>query len=260
MFPLLIGCFLTAFLFAMIYILRYNISMIRKLVVSFIVFIACHTFCYAETQDSTQVYTNIKIQQYIDNVAFNILNANRIDKRMVFVYDEQIQKTIILTDKTITRRQIFVYKNQINHIADEDELAAMLSREIVKGTLSYDGFAHGFVTSAQMKFAPKKYELFFDKRAVDLMVKAGYNPVAMIVYLNKLGEQKRFSFVLTNNTVSKRMAEIYEYIYFKYPQYLANNAYLENKFYQNFLLTSENNRRLLQEKVSTNSQKRLKYE
>ena len=232
--------------------------MIKKLVIFTI--LACTIFIPDCKAADTQIYDNLKIQHYIDNVAFNILNANRIDKRMVFTYNEQDQKTISLSDKTITRRQIVVYKNKINHISDENELAAFLSREIVKGTLSYDGFARGFVTSAQMKCAPKKYELFFDKRAVDLMVKAGYNPVAMIVFLNKLGEQKRFSFFLTNNTVSKRMAEIYEYIYFKYPEYLANNIYLTNKYYQNFLLTSEKNRRMLQEKIMTSSQKRLKYE
>lgn len=245
-------------LFAKYFVFEYNNFMIKKLVIFTI--LACTIFIPDCKAADTQIYDNLKIQHYIDNVAFNILNANRIDKRMVFTYNEQDQKTISLSDKTITRRQIVVYKNKINHISDENELAAFLSREIVKGTLSYDGFARGFVTSAQMKCAPKKYELFFDKRAVDLMVKAGYNPVAMIVFLNKLGEQKRFSFFLTNNTVSKRMAEIYEYIYFKYPEYLANNIYLTNKYYQNFLLTSEKNRRMLQEKIMTSSQKRLKYE
>lgn len=213
-----------------------------------------------ETPTEDNIWNNIRVQRYIDNVAFNILNSNRIDKRMVFTYNDTTQKTIMLTDKTITRRQIMLYKNQINHISDEDELAAFLSREIVKGVFSYDGFARGLVTATQMKAAPKKYELFFDKRAVDFMVKAGYNPIAMIIYLNKLGDQKRFSFVLTNNKISTRMANVYEYIYFKYPEYLANNEYINNKFYQNFLLTSENNRRKLQEKVETNSQKRLKYE
>ena len=229
--------------------MQYNYHMMRKLVLFLIVF--CFTFpAFAAGNSDAQdidIWKNMRIQRYIDDVGFNILNANRIDKRMVFTYNEQSQ-------------QIVIYKNQINHIADQNELAAMLAREIVKGTLSYDGFARGFVTSAQMKFAPKKYELFFDKRAVDLMVTAGYDPVAMIIFLNKLGEQKRFSFVLTNNTVSKRMAEVYEYIYTKYPQFLANNSYLDNKYYQNFLLTSENNRRMLQEKVRTYSQKRLKYE
>ncbi len=203
---------------------------------------------------------NMGIQHRVDDVGFNILNANRIDKRMVFRYDETEQKKIMLTDSTLTRRQIVLYKNQINYIRDENELAAFLAREIVKGTLSYDGGVRGWVSAAQMKMAPKKYEMLYDKRAVDLMVNAGYHPVAMIVLLNKTGEQKRFNFILTNNTVSKRLAEVYEYITVKYPDALENNIYLQNEFYQNFLLTSENNRKMLEEKLRTGSKERLKYE
>ena len=51
-----------------------------------------------------------------------------------------------------------------------------------------------------------------------------------------------------------------EYIYTKYPYYLANNTYINNEFYQRFLLTSQNNRRLLQEKIKNNSKENLKYE
>ena len=62
------------------------------------------------------------------------------------------------------------------------------------------------------------------------------------------------------NLASKRLAIIYEYIYTKYPYFLANNAYIENEHYQNFLLSSQENRRMLQEKIKTGSKKELKYE
>lgn len=71
---------------------------------------------------------NMRIQRMVDDVGFNILNANRIDKRMVFRYDEAEQKKIMLTDTTLTRRQIVLYKNQINYIRDDNELAAFLAR------------------------------------------------------------------------------------------------------------------------------------
>lgn len=214
----------------------------------------------AEAPIFNELATNITIQNKVNSVAFKILNANKIDKRMIFTYSEKEQKNLMLSDETLTRRNVVLYKNQIEHITDENELAAFLSRQIVKGTLSYDGPMRGWISAAQMKMAPKKYELLFDKRGVDLMVNSGYNPVAMIVYLNKTGEQKRFAVWFAGNKVSKRLAEIYECIYVKYPQYLANNDYLTNQYYQNFLLTSEKNRQMFQEKINTNSTKRLKYE
>jgi len=206
------------------------------------------------------VSAKVKIQNQIDSVGFELLTANKIDKRMVFVYSDQEKKAIDLTDKSLTRRQILVYKDLIAHVADKNELAACLSVDIAKATLSYDGFARGLVTSIQLKSAPKKYQLLYDKLGVDLMVGAGYNPVALITYLNKFGEQKRFAFFFTNNKTSTRLANIYEYIYVKYPEYLANNEYLETDSYQHFLLTSENNRRKFQEKIKNNSRKRIKYE
>ena len=41
---------------------------------------------------------------------------------------------------------------------------------------------------------------------------------------------------------------------------MENNEYINNKYYQNFLLTSIENRKLLEEKIKTNSSKELKYE
>ena len=80
------------------------------------------------------------------------------------------------------------------------------------------------------------------------MVKAGYNPIALITFIQKTVPQKRYDTISTKNLTSKRLAHIYEYIYTKYP------------YYQNFLLTSQNNRRMLEEKVKNNSREILKYE
>ena len=92
------------------------------------------------------------------------------------------------------------------------------------------------------------------------MVKADYNPIALITFIQKTSPQKRYDTISTKNLTSKRLAIIYEYIYTKYPYYLANNTYINNEFYQRFLLTSQNNRRLLQEKIKNNSKENLKYE
>ncbi len=56
------------------------------------------------------------------------------------------------------------------------------------------------------------------------------------------------------------MAIVYEYIYNNYPYYLANNPYINNINYQNFLLNSVANRAKLKEKIQTGSTKRIKYD
>lgn len=211
-----------------------------------------------QTTTKTPIIEDVRLQNHINEVGFKILNANKIDVRMVFVYDKET--SILNIEPTLRKRQIIAYDKFVRQAATDDELAAFLSREICKGAESYSGFLNGFLNSLQIKAAPKKYELFLDKRAVDFMVTAGYNPLALITYINKAYPQKRQDKVARSNLTSKRLATIYEYIYFKYPIYLQNNEYIENYYYQNFLLTSQENRKKLHEKIKSGSKKKVKYE
>ncbi len=200
------------------------------------------------------------IQSRINNCGMKILNANKIQKRVIFVYNEKEKKSLLENDNTLLNREIILYDNPYKNIENDDELAAFLSREIAIAVRGYDGLANGFLRSLQIKAAPKKFELVADKRAVDYMVVAGYNPIALITYIQKTSPQKKQDTIAFHNLTSKRLAIIYEYIYTKYPYYLKENPYLYTESYQNFLLTSQNNRKKLEEKIKTNSKDRIKYE
>lgn len=145
-------------------------------------------------------------------------------------------------------------------LEEDDEIAAVLGHEISHGIDSYDGIFKGAFTGLRYFFTPRKYEYKADKRAIDYMVNAGYNPVAMIVMMNKVLGQNRYDWWFTYPLASRRMMQVYEYIYTKYPEYLANNKYKNNLYYQNFLLTSKENRAKFQEKVKTKSTKKVKYQ
>ena len=200
------------------------------------------------------------IQSRIDDCGAKILNANKIEERVIFAYSEAEKSGLLEIDKDLTRRQVIVYSGKYKFIDSDDELAAVLAREIAIATRSYDGILNGSLRALQIKAAPKKFEIVADKTAVDLMVKAGYNPLGLITYIQKVYPQKRYDIVSTKNLTSKRLAIIYEYIYTKYPYFLVNNTYLDNVHYQNFLLTSLENRKKLQEKIQSGSTERVKYE
>ena len=91
------------------------------------------------------------------------------------------------------------------------------------------------------------------------MVNAGYNPLGLITFIHKAYPQRRFDRFACSNLTSKRLAIIYEYIFVKYPQYLVNNVYLSNPVYQNFLLTSVDNRLKLEQKIRF-GQRSVQYE
>ncbi len=215
------------------------------------------TKAYAVKYD-IKILNDIMLQDHVNEIGTRILNANKIDVRMVFIYSKDDK--LLKGEPSLTKRQIIIYDKDIQHASDDNEIAAFLSREICKTAESYSGQLKGIVGAAQVKFAPKKYEIFFDKRAVDLMVTAGYNPLALITYMNKTYPQKRYDTFVRTNLTSVRLANIYEYIYTKYPSFLANNTYISNPYYQNFLLTSINNRQKLQQKIEKGSKENIKYE
>ena len=218
---------------------------------------------------STQIQTNAceqqlekenVIQTRIDSVGTTLLNTNKIPRRIVFVYNKKDKKALLSTNKALTKRQIIIYDGLYQSIQTDDELAAMLAREISTAVKTYDGMWGGTLDTLEIALGSKKFETYADKRAVDYMVNAGYNPLALIIFINKTCPQKRFDRFSRHNLTSKRLARIYEYITYKYPQYLENNELIENEYYQNFLLTSLENRIKLKEKIINKSTEEIKYE
>lgn len=214
----------------------------------------------ARSQVYASIYDDNQIQTKIDSIGYNLLNKNKIPHRIIFVYDKAEKKSKLSLDKTLTSRQIVIYKGLYEHVQTDDELAAMLSREISTAIKSYSGMCGGVVDSIQVTLGSKKFETVADKRAVDYMKNAGYNPLALIVFINKTCPQKRQDRFARHNLTSKRLARIYEYITYKYPETFYNNEYTNNEYYQNFLLTSLNNRKKLEEKIQTGSKKEINYE
>jgi len=211
--------------------------------------------------DEKDLIEENSINSRINNIAVKILNSNKIEKRIIFAYDKDSKIDVLKNTKSLTKRQVVLYDEYYKYTETDDELAAYISREIPVALRSYNGIASGWLSSAKIKAAPKKYELVFDKFAVDYMVKAGYNPLGLITYIHKTCPQARQDALSGHNLTSKRLANIYERIYTQYPSFIINNTYLENETYQNFLLTSQENRRLLKEKVRTSQwNKTLKYE
>ena len=221
------------------------------LLISFII-------CTASYASSELVNTQsvIEAQNRIDRIGFNILNSNGIEKRTVFDFDIKSTKNAYSRHRD---RQIVLYRGMYNRLNSDDEVAAILSHEISHSVDSYNGVLRGFFSGWGYAFAPKKYEYKADKRGVDYMVNAGYNPVAMIVVMSKTFPQQRYDWHSTHPLATRRMMEVYEYIYKKYPEYLVNNKYKDNPYYQNFLLTSKENRAKFQKKVESGSKNSVKY-
>ncbi len=205
------------------------------------------------------VTTVNELQQRMNEVGFRILNSNRIEKRFMFMAINRVYTRDIWTDVSSVNRIVWVKPTVLPYIDDDNELAAILSHSLAHGIDTYEGVFRGYISILNYWVSPNKYDLKADKMAVDFMVNAGYNPLALITILNKIGKQYRFDIFSNHTLASRRMMLIYEYIYTKYPSILVENEYKDNIYYQNFLLTSRNNRMKLLEKVKSGSTKKVNY-
>ena len=87
------------------------------------------------------------VQKRLNDVGVSILNSNKIDGRVVFVYDKTEVKEKLKLDKTLVDRQIIVYGYDYKFIEDDNELAAFLSRRIAEAYRSYPGLFKGRLNS-----------------------------------------------------------------------------------------------------------------
>jgi hypothetical protein len=149
-------------------------------------------FCVNSSVKAGDIINNGQLKDdihRIDEVGFNILNSNGITKRTVFDYSTNNIKNAC---SYYRNRQIVVYRGLYYKLQSDDELAAVLSHEISHSVDSYNGIFKGYFTCFTYVFQPKKYESKADKRAIDYMVNAGYNPVAMIIVMSKAFPQERY--------------------------------------------------------------------
>lgn len=205
------------------------------------------------------VKTEAELQTRMNEVGFNILNSNRIEHRMIFMVTNRIYSRDRWADVSSVNRTVWLKPCVLPYIDSDDELAGLLAHQISHGVDTYDGIFRGYISILNYWVSPNKYDLMADKKAVDYMVNAGYNPLGYIVILNKIMQQYRYDIFSNHTLITRRMMKIYEYIYTKYPSILADNEYKDNIYYQNFLLTSRQNRLMLMEKLQNGSTKKLDY-
>ena len=168
-------------------------------------------------------------EEKVLQVGQKIMISNRIPKRVPIFVDGE-KKTINATSNLYDKR-VTVYAGMFLYMDNDDELAYVLSHEIAHSVEAYGGMIKYLAINANSK----KYEQKADLNGIDYMVKAGYDPIAAITMGNKIfGEPVwDWGFTYTHPKGSKRLMDMYKYIYVKYPQYL-NSPYTQTASYKNF--------------------------
>lgn len=167
-------------------------------------------------------------EEKVIKVGQKILIDNKISKRVPILVDS---KKNINAYSNPYDKIVVIHEGMFLYIDNDDELAFVLSHEIAHSVEAYGGI----IKYMAMNSNSKKYEQKADLNGIDYMVRAGYDPIAAITMGNKIfGELVwDWGFTYLHPKGSKRLIEMYKYIYVKYPQFL-NSPLTKTPSYKNF--------------------------
>lgn len=168
-------------------------------------------------------------EEKVLSVGQKILIDNKIPHRVpIFVAND---RKVLNAYSNLYDKKVYIYTTMFLYMDNDDELAAVLSHEIAHSVEAYGGM----VKYIAMQSNSKKYEQKADLNGIDYMVKAGYDPIAAITIMNKISGEPvwDWGFTYAHPKGSKRLIDMYKYIYVKYPQYL-NSPLTKTNSYKNF--------------------------
>jgi len=201
-------------------------------------------------------YKNMSYEQlydFVNTIGNNIVRSNNINKNIKFkVNMEQMDNAYTDIEDTVT-----VYKGLVECCETPDELAFVIGHELghasqnhviktaganAAGNIAVNAatyatsvatkesafsqlairlasfFSSLFSSAAQNKYS-RTHEFDADIFGIDYMVKAGYNPMASISIMNKIGENYQ-DFWLDHPSTDKRLSAMKAHIKKNYPKYM----------------------------------------
>ena len=189
---------------------------------------------------------NGKDTEKVLTIARKLIHDNDLKRAPIYLKSD---KTANATSNTYTKA-ITVHSGILPYINSDEELAFVVAHELAHSQEAYGGV----IKLMAMSFNAKKYEYKSDLKALDYMVKSGYNPIAGIIIGDKIFDEPLWDwgFTYAHPKGSKRLMAMYEYIYKKYPVYL-NSTLAKNTIFVDFMKQN-------QREVSSFQQKQAKKE
>lgn len=199
--------------------------------------------CFAATTTTTATtstdWDSAAAQKRLNNIAYVIIKSNGLpDGISIKVSNDEDANAYANINK-----EIYVYRGMLNYAVTDEELAAVLGHEMghiinghnakqsilnsiianITGSIKADTTAKAVgVAAAQQLSSTKlsrKDEFEADITSVDLLVKANYNPLALISVLNKICGNY-IDVISSHPSGEKRLMNIYNYIEYNYPEWI----------------------------------------
>lgn len=190
----------------------------------------------------------------VNTIGSVLLQKNNLPPKIVFKVSEDES----VNAYSNINKEIYIQKGLLQYVETDDELAAVISHEmghIINAHIQKQGLIEALISYFSSKVTNQKVkagvdtanqlsmlklsrsdEYESDLTGVDLMIKAGYNPLAMISVLNKICGNY-VDILADHPSGDKRTMNIYDYLTYNYPTYVKKSY--NTPSYQSFLLYAQ---------------------
>ncbi len=170
----------------------------------------------------------------VPTVGKQVLSKNNLPADAKFVVTE----TAVVNSTSNTNNEIYIQKEALGYTGNDNEVAAVISQEIgtiinanaskkklvsnitsaLAGSVAGESAQNKalIINELAMNNMSEKDQMNADVTGVDLMIQAGYNPLAMIVVLGKMPGSAMDTLKSQPNNF-KRSMYIYDYLTYNYP-------------------------------------------
>ena len=183
----------------------------------------------------TTVWTSENGLARVEKIGKNLLEKNNLPTQVTF----SVMETDDVNAFASSENEICVYTGLLNYVQDDDELAGIIGHEmghIINNHIKKQSFVSSITSSMilnanisetaktgaalvqnlSMLKMSRTQEYEADITGIDLMIKAGYNPLATISILYKISGNY-VDFIQTHPSKDKRTMYSYDYMSYTYP-------------------------------------------
>lgn len=204
-----------------------ELSFMRKILLSLFILLICPNVM-AENWDSAAALKRV------NTIGNKLLQANGVKQPVQF----RVSNDEDMNAYANGQKEIYVFKGLLLNVTNNEELAGVIAHEtghIINGhvakqtvlgtgvnvltnvaSMKYNSTALAVGNTLATSKLSRHDEFEADLTGVDLMVKAGYNPLAMISLLNKISGNY-VDILESHPSGEKRLLNIYNYVEYNYP-------------------------------------------
>ncbi len=198
----------------------------------FLIIFSMMLFSISYAATSTTNWNSEAALKRVNTIGAKLLKANNINHNIKFTVSE----TDDINAYADINKEVHVYKGLLQYVDNDEELAGVISHEmghIINGHCAKQGILNAGIATVASAVTTNEYasaigqtlaaskisrndEFEADISGVDIMTKAGYNPLAMISLLNKISGNY-LDILESHPSGEKRLMNVYNYIEYNYP-------------------------------------------